>query len=97
MQIVPLPLAENASQSLPFQGIIDDAFWQQGDTGSVLALRSLPFQSYASVLPNKCASGSPVFFSYCMINWETKYLSITHLVKPNTALMRLACACTSSR
>jgi hypothetical protein len=49
---VPLPLADNATQGLPFLGVIEDASQQQGAGAErVVALRSLPFQSFAMMLP----------------------------------------------
>ncbi|BDA48076.1 probable diadenosine 5',5'''-P1,P4-tetraphosphate phosphorylase 2 [Coccomyxa sp. Obi] len=55
-QIVPLPLAEGAGPELPFQRIIEDAQREEQTTKHVLALHSLPFQSYACLLPDRPTS-----------------------------------------
>ncbi|CAL8462928.1 g2462 [Coccomyxa elongata] len=55
-QIVPLPLAEGAGPELPFQGIIEDAKLKERTTKHVIPLHSLPFQSYACLLPDRPTS-----------------------------------------
>lgn len=52
---MPLPLAEGAGPKLPFQGIIEDAKREERGAKHVVAVHSLPFQSYACLLPDRCA------------------------------------------
>ena len=58
-QVVPLPLAGDCSdeqqQQVPFQRVIEAAAREEGCAeGAAVALRSLPFQSYAALLPQRC-------------------------------------------
>ena len=62
-QIVPLPLAGGGSdgQQLreeevpPFQRVVEAAAQEEGcEDGAAVALESLPFQSYAALLPQGC-------------------------------------------